>query len=232
MEKERIKDFLLDVFFPKFCFGCQKEGEYLCEDCRETLEIFKNHLPFSSPYLSDLYFPLEYKNPLLKKLIVSFKYSPFVKELAKDLSFLIIQHFLLLEKMPDFSEFYLLPIPLTKRRMRWRGFNQAEEIAKELAKFLKIPLIREGLLRTRDNLPQVELGERERRENIKGVFQVKEKEAIFGKKILLVDDIYTTGATMEEAAKVLKEAGAKKIIGLCLAKASPGEDKISGGGGI
>ena len=223
----KIKEFILDLFFPKFCLGCKKEGSFLCEDCFSVLEISTSHQKFKRKNFEDLYFPLNYENFLVKKLIQNFKYPPLIKELKKDLAFLIFSHFLLLDKKPNFSDFVLVPIPLSKRKLKWRGFNQAEEIAKELAKLLKIPLISDCLIKTKETKDQVELSEKERKENVKNAFSVKNKEKILGKNVLLVDDVFTTGSTMEEAAKVLKKAGAKKIVGIVVAKASPGQDKLT-----
>jgi ComF family protein len=223
----KFKEFILDLLFPKFCLGCKKEGTFLCEDCFATLEISTSHQKFKGKNLADLYFPLNYENFLVKRLIQNFKYPPLIKELKKELAFLIISHFLLLDKKPDFSDFVLVPIPLSKKKLRWRGFNQAEEIAKELANFLKIPLVSDCLIKTKETKDQVELSEKERKENVKGAFFIKNKEKIAGKNVLLVDDVFTTGATMEEAARVLKEAGAEKIVGVVVAKASPGQDKLT-----
>jgi ComF family protein len=220
------KEFLLDLIFPKFCLGCKKEGSFLCEDCFSTLEISASHQKFRGKNLADLYFPVNYENFLVKKLIQNFKYPPLIKELKKELALIIFSHLLLLDKKPDFSDFVLVPIPLSKKKLRWRGYNQAEEIAKELANFLKIPLISDCLVKIKETKDQVELSEKERRENVRGAFFVKNREKIVGRNILLVDDVFTTGATMEEAARVLKEAGAKKIVGIVVAKASPGQDKI------
>jgi ComF family protein len=223
----KIKEFILNLLFPKFCLGCKREGTFLCEDCFSILEISTAHQKFKGKNLADLYFPVNYENFLVKRLIQNFKYPPLIKELKKELAFLIISHFLLLDKKPNFSDFVLVPVPLSKKKLRWRGFNQAEEIAKGLANFLKIPLISDCLIKTKETKDQVELSEKERKENIKGAFFVKNKEKIVGKNVLLVDDVFTTGATMEEAARVLKEAGAEKIVGVVVAKASPGQDKLT-----
>jgi competence protein ComFC len=217
---------ILDFFFPKYCLGCKREGEYLCIDCQETIEVFDTHKLFKGKFLDDLYFATDYKNPLLKKAISIFKYPPFIKELSVPLSFLIIKHFQLLEKSPDFNKenFYIVPMPLEIQRLRWRGFNQAEELAKNLANFFQIEIMENVISRKKKTLPQVILTEKERKENVKEAFQI-EKE-IEEKNILLVDDIFTTGATMEEAAKTLKKAKAKKVIGIVIAKAKIPEDKI------
>lgn len=219
----KIKNFILDLFFPRFCLYCQKEGEYLCQDCRSILEISQFHQKYSTKNLNDLYFALPYQNPFVKNLIKMFKYEPFIKELSQSLASLIIEHFQLIEKpLTDFSDSILIPIPLKEKGRR--GFNQAEEIAIWLSKFLKIPLINDVLVKIKKTLSQVELSDLERKENIKGAFKIKNKEKIEGRKILLVDDVYTTGSTLEEAAKVLREAGAKEIIGIVIARAKPGTD--------
>jgi len=259
---KNFKGFVFDLLFPKFCLNCQREGNYLCEDCQSTLSVLEAHQknPTHPPAggLKDLYFALSYQQPLIKNLIKLFKYQPFVKELAIPLTSLIIEHFQLLEKPPDFANFtphhfpdnqvihgnkfnqteypksgagfILVPVPSEKKKLKWRGFNQAEEIGKELSKFFGIPLITNCLIKIKETLPQVELSDEERRENIKGAFLVKDKELIknpegkpsasygAGKKILLVDDVYTTGSTMEECARILKEAGAKEIIGIVVAR--------------
>jgi len=226
MAKSKIKTLFLDLFFPKFCFGCQREGSYLCQDCRATLEISDVHQKYETKYLSDLYHPCNYQKLLIKKLIQNFKYEPFIKELAKPLSSLIIDHFQLIEERRNFSEFVLIPIPLEKRKLKWRGFNQAEELSKELSKLLNIPVSNNVLVKIKETQPQVELGDRERRGNIKGVFSIRNGNLIDNKNVLLIDDVYTTGSTMEEAARVLREAGAKEIIGIVIARANPGEDKL------
>ena len=238
---KKVKNFFLDLFSPKFCFGCKREGNYLCQDCIATLEVSEYQYCLcqkpkriidqgkcpscKTKKLSGLYFPLPYQNPLIKNLIQHFKYEPFVKELAKPLSSLIINHFQLLGKETTFSDFILIPIPLEKKRLKWRGFNQAEEIAKELSIFLKIPLINNVLIKEKETPPQVDLSEKERERNILGVFSCQNKNGIYGKKILLVDDVYTTGSTMEEAAKILKEAGAKEVWGTVVARET-WEEKI------
>ncbi len=221
------KKFLLDLLFPKICISCQKEGTYLCSDCFGILEVSSLHTPYNTKYLDDLYFPLPYQNPILKKLIQNFKYPPFIKELSQPLSSLIIAHLQLIEKPPEFfQDFSILPIPQSKKRLKWRGFNQAEELAKELASFFKIGILNNVIEKIKETESQVNLTEKERKENLKGAFSLKKPELIKHKKIILVDDVYTTGATMEEVAKILKENGAKEVIGIVIARANPGEDKI------
>lgn len=230
----RSKNFFLGLLFPNFCLGCREEGDYLCQDCQATLEILEYQyclcksplrLPKAgkckscrSKKLNGLYFALNYRSPFAQKLIHQFKYEPLVKELTKPLASLIIAHFQLLANPPDFSNFIIIPIPLEKKRLKWRGFNQAEELAKELSSSLKILLSSDCLIKIKETLPQVDLSAKEREENPKGAFLLKKGDETKGRKVLLVDDVYTTGATMEEAARVLKEAGAKEVWGVVVAR--------------
>jgi len=100
-----IKKFLLELFFPKFCFNYQKEGNYLCEDCKSLTGVLQIHQKYSGKNLKDLYWAAPYANPLIKNLIQKFKYEPFVRNLSKSLSSLIIEHFQLLDNKPDFFNF-------------------------------------------------------------------------------------------------------------------------------
>ncbi len=215
---KRFKNTLLDFLFPKTCFGCQKEGSYLCEDCKAILEISSFHQKADLERLSDLYFPLAYQNPLVQKLIRQYKYQPFIKELNKTLASLIIEHFQLIDNKPDFTDFVLVAVPSEKRRKRWRGFNPAEEIGRNLAAFWEIPLISGVLSKIKNTLPQVELSDEERKENVKGAFICQLPEKIKGRKVLLIDDVLTTGATMTECARILKKSCTKEIIGIIVAR--------------
>jgi ComF family protein len=123
--------------------------------------------------------------------------------------------------IPDF----IVPVPLHPRRLRWRGFNQslllAEKIAEELIPPLKIRVLN-ALKRQKYNRPQVEISNySERFENVKDVFSLGgDSPEVRSKTILLVDDIATTGATLEKCAKALKEAGAKKVFAVVVARQS------------
>jgi len=155
-------------------------------------------------------------------LIQKLKYKPFAKELAQPLALLIITYFKNLEKQPFFlypeNQFSIIPIPLFLKRLKWRGFNQSEEIAKILAGYFEMPFLQDALIRIKDTRPQIELPKEERAKNIKDAFMCQHPKKIKNINIILFDDVYTTGATMREAAKILKRAGAKQIIGLTVAR--------------
>jgi ComF family protein len=231
-----IKDFFLNLFFPKNCINCQKEGSYLCEDCFSLIEVLSNQFcPFCNPprivlegrtcnscqrtkNLSGLFCAAPYQNFIIKKLISQLKYEPCLKALSKPLSLLIVKHFQLLEQGTSLTGAVFVPVPISKKRLRRRGFNQAEEIARELALAFNIPLLNNVLFKTKETQAQAELSAEERKENVKGVFACKNPEMVNGQKILLIDDVFTTGSTMEECSRVLKEGGAKEVWGIAVAR--------------
>lgn len=121
--------------------------------------------------------------------------------------------------MKEISAQALIPVPIHKNRFRKRGYNQAKLIADELEKLSNIPVWNELLIRSRDTLPQKELSNKERRENLYGAFQINKKDGMLNqmpKCVILIDDIYTTGSTLEECSKVLKNTGVQKIFFLCV----------------
>lgn len=234
----QVKKFFLNLLFPPFCLNCQREGNYLCQDCFTLINISENlYCPFcyrpkivldgktcsrcqkKGKRLKGLISAAPYQNFIIKKVISQFKYEPYIKALAKTLAFLIVHHLQLIEKEYSFPQAaILIPIPLTKKKLKQRGFNQAQELGKELSTFLKIPLLCDILLKIKETLPQVDLSGKEREENIKGAFWCQESDKVKGKIILLVDDVFTTGSTMEECARILKEAGAKEVWGIVVAR--------------
>jgi len=112
----------------------------------------------------------------------------------------------------------VVPVPLHADRLRQRGFNQSLLICRGIAKTLKAGISYGNLVRARATPPQVNLKARERAENLKGAFALRDAAAFKGKRILLVDDVYTTGATIKECSKVMKKAGAE-VYALTLARA-------------
>lgn len=233
----KIYEAFLDLFFPKKCVNCGRKEEFLCEDCFSIIDSLENDFcPFCFPpkmtsngntchlckkdhFLDGLICAASLENIVLKKTIYAFKYPPFLKELSRPLSFLIINHLKLTNNALSFHDFILTPIPLSNKRFLFRGFNQSEELAKELSLALNLP-IQKFILKTKNTKPQTALSKDQRKNNILNVFIVQERirQKIQGKKILLVDDVFTTGATMDEAAKILKENGAKIVWGAVVAK--------------
>ncbi len=227
---------ILDFLFPKKCVLCKKIGSFLCPDCFSHLSFdvkslclvcnkpsFNGitHPSCKSKYSIDGCFSALSYNKTAKKLIYNFKYKPYLTELKQVLGDLfyesLIQNEELMRQIGN-SVWYMVPIPLSKLKLRKRGYNQSEILAKELAKKLNFP-IHNLLNRIRDTKTQVGLKVEERRLNIKNAFQVSSQELVVSSEnVFLVDDLVTTGSTLLEAAKVLRKAGVKKVIGLTLAR--------------
>ncbi|HLC90054.1 MAG TPA: ComF family protein [Patescibacteria group bacterium] len=214
-----LKKSILDLLFPIECLGCKKDGEWLCANCFNSIKI--NNQPFqfnsSSHYLKRILVAADYQQPLLAKVIQTFKYN-FIPDLGEILGKILLDFLGNLADQIDFSDFDLvIAVPLTKKRKLWRGFNQAEILAKIVSENLGMETDFSLLKRKYQTAPQVTLSAKERLVNVKGVFAVKTPNQLKGKKILLIDDVATTGATLTECAKVLKENGAKEVWALVVA---------------
>lgn len=236
----KITDSFFDLMFPKFCVGCKKEGAYLCRDCKDLLQIY--HFPFCPMCKNKIsnrekcsrhqsckqsrvklcLSPFSYDNILIKNLIHNFKYE-FIKSIGPELAVFMtesIKKSALLNRQDaiPLNRILIIPVPLHRRRLAWRGFNQSEILAREIAKDLSLELFR-GLKRIRNTKPQIDMPDREKRdENIKDAFVCEKPKKIKHKIVILIDDMITTGATIEECAKVLKKSGAKEVWALTVAK--------------
>lgn len=227
---KKIGKLFLDLIFPIECLNCRQEGDYFCNSCFKELRFNnKDYLEkalknIKAPYLDKIFIAGDYEDKNLKKLITKYKYSflsPLGNVLAK---FLInfweleIQETATLNfKISKPQKNYLvIPIPLSKKRLRWRGFNQAEIITREFSEYFKYELDL-NLKRIKYQKPQAELNENERLKNLDSAF-IWTGENLQGKSVLLIDDVTTTGTTLNEAARVLKAAGATEVYGLVIAK--------------
>jgi ComF family protein len=229
-----IKNLILDILFPKFCVNCDREGTYLCEDCLAVIDVSEyQYCAFCYPAkivlngktcnsckkrkkLDELFCATSYDEKIVKKMLRLFKYEPYAKELSKPLSDLIITHFQVLGKIPEID--LIIPVPLHKNKLKNRGFNQSEKIALFIARFLKKPLLAQGLVKIKKTDDQMSLDKGQRQKNLKNAFFCPKPEIVKGKKILLIDDILTTGATIEECAQTLKRAGAREVCATVVAR--------------
>ncbi len=200
-----------DLLFPIQCLGCGQEGNFICFNC------FKK-LPFNTkPIKNNLLIASYYENPLIKQLIHRYKYD-FVKDLAKPLGLLMVKR--LQEVRPQLKlDLVLIPIPLHPRRLRWRGFNQAELLVQQISQKLNIPVNNNLLIRTKHTLPQMGIqNAQQRRENIEQAFALSKEINLSNKTLILIDDISTTGATLEQAVQALQPLQAKQIWKLVVAQ--------------
>ena len=203
-----------DILFPKRCMGCGIYDRYICSSCWE-----EKIRPYESwQYKTNPLWAFYYANPLGRSLIEELKYrhaTQIVAELGERMAEILIS---LYQRVP---QFLIIPIPLSKQKLRLRGFNQAELLAYSIAQKTHL-MLNIGILERMRHVPSQTLFHNHdaRRKNVKGEFRItpNAKEAMRGRKILLIDDVSTSGATLDEATATLKAAGAKQILGLVAAK--------------
>lgn len=211
-------DDFLNFLFPKKCLGCGKEGFVVCGDCLGSIKLLDfqecpERLIVASRYD---------KKGLLKKIIEAYKYK-FSEELGVALSSLLAAQVGKLYKFfeQNLAKALVVPVPLHSRRLRYRGYNQSELLAHAL---LKNPVLRgldwqisNCLKRVVYTVPQVGLSRAERLVNLMDAFVCENPSLVFGRKVVLIDDVCTTGATLFECEKALKKAGAASVTALVLA---------------
>lgn len=229
-----IKNFI-DALFPVFCVKCGKEGEWWCGDCLVKENFVGIYgcpvcakvgdgrpcvLCARQSFLNGITAVFSYQeNNSAATLIKNLKYR--LAENAAEVFPLIWDKFLVDKDFSLLNGAVLVPVPLHKKRFNERGFNQAFLIANSLAVALKkagiATVVDDNCLkRHRYTMPQARLNKEERKNSIGGAFTCLYEKA--PEKILLVDDVFTTGATMQECAKILKKHGAKYVWGFALAR--------------
>ncbi len=196
---------LIDLIFPKKCLECGREGGYICSGCVANV--------LDGSFDENNFAVFKYRG-VIRKAIVSLKYK-----FAYDICDEIVDACVSRLKSSKFHEVLLVPIPLYWRRENFRGFNQSEIIGQKIAEKMRWEFVSDFLIRNKNTHPQVGLKGLTRRANLCGVFSVNPSYVLGTKySILLFDDVYTTGSTIKEAKKVLKEFGFKKIYSLTIAR--------------
>ena len=232
-----LKEALL-LIFPQSCLLCQKPGAFLCDDCRPRLSfIASEHCPvcgvpfissstchlcvncFSNPPHYDKHRSLLVYDNVSKTLIHDLKYRA---------GFWLCDFFDIHIKTIASSLFTpaeiqsidcVLPVPLHNSKLASRGYNQSLLLAKRWARFLNKPLLTNVLWRQQSTMPQTGMNRKGRIHNLKDAFGLKNTDLCYGRIVLLVDDVHTTGTTLNEAAKVLKRAGVNSVYATTLAMA-------------
>jgi predicted amidophosphoribosyltransferase len=200
---------ILDILFPKKCINCGKLGSFLCEDCLYLIEINpfkfclcetpqklitpKCHLCANNS-LDEIYSACDLNNRVFQKTIKSIN-EKYIKDLCLPLSFLILSHLEVVGKELD-KDFVIVPVPITDKEKRKKGFNESEEIARAISEATHLPLLKDVIIKTNKNN-----------------FEIKNKE-ISNKNILLINIICTDMTNMEECSRILKESGANKVFGI------------------
>jgi len=231
---------LLDLLLPPRCHICKKpvktaETLHICSDCQTTLPFITSPacsvcgIPMAGagedhPCSRCMITPPPYRAARAalryegncRDLIHAFKYQ-YKSHLRRPLGLLMARH------LRPFAETIrpdlLVPVPLHVSRLRQRGFNQSVLLGEILSREWQIPLLRQGLLRIRATVPQVELNRDQRLENLRGAFTVKESPAIANRRIMLVDDVFTTGSTLRECASILISGGCREVSAVTIAHA-------------
>ncbi len=216
---------LLDFFFPRFCTECGRHGTYACASCLEKVQRFPSplcpvcfsplthigrHAHCAQKGSLDGLIVFGHFEGVLKNLIVDIKYHGYwdqIRALAP-----LIPH---IPGIDTLDADTIVPIPLHPKKLRGRGYNQSMLLAQQVTKHLKKPLEKNGLQKSKNTPSQAGLDKKERKKNLEDAFRVRMD--CMGKTILLVDDVVTTGSTLQECARVLKIAGAKKVYALAIA---------------
>lgn len=207
---------LLDLIYPPVCGICNKiNKKNLCKKCSIALkpyEIYKIEKVKERNFDYQIKI-LKYEN-LIRQKIIDYKFNE-KAYLYKTFAKIILNN----EKIYRFLKKYdiMLYVPMYLKKRQLRGYNQCELIAKELAKSLNVELQTDNLIKIKDTKKQSTLAKKERKTNLEDVFEIKNVEKIRNKNIILFDDIFTTGSTTDECSKVIKKAGAKKVVVLTIA---------------
>ncbi len=234
-----VRNFILDTLFPVSCLSCGKPDTWLCDGCiaripprlEQVCPLCEKRITpggqtcFScrrkSP-LSGLLAAASYESNILAQAVHYYKYR-FIEDFKYPLGEILTKAYLNSRlSLPDL----IIPVPLHKRRLRLRGFNQSELLAdflgQNLAPGFEIPVISSLLIRNRYTYPQMRIKDYSKRQkNIENAFSLGREaptNKLKGKNILLVDDIATTGSTLFECAKILKKSGAKEVFAVVIAR--------------
>jgi ComF family protein len=225
----KLKGIALNLLFPQWCVGCGKEGDFICYSCRQSLPRIMPPLcpqcgqPQSSGILCPSCVSWQAKidgirspfrfDGVMRQAIYQLKYRN-LRALAVPLAKLL-QDYLTTSHVPGET---LAPVPLHQKRLRQRGYNQSRLLAQELGKLINSPVVDNCLVRWRHAPPQARTSTvDERRNNVADAFTCCDHR-LRDKQVLLIDDVSTSGATLDACAAALKEAGASSVWGLVLAR--------------
>ena len=207
------------MIFPQVCGVCGKlDKNSLCKKCENLLKKQSEFTIYENDKLENyfdehMYF-FKYEG-IIRKIILNYKFNE-KSYLYKTFTNFMIKNEIFCEYIKKYD--IIIPVPISKKRNKERGYNQSFLIAKELSKKQNIKLENNCLIKSKNIIEQSKLNKEQRQKNIEGVYSVTNKQNIENKSILLVDDIYTTGSTVNECSKLLKNLKVEKIGILTIAK--------------
>lgn len=225
----KLKGVALNLLFPRFCVGCGREGAFICNSCLLLLPrlefpicpkcgqpapegVLCRNCSHWQADIDGIRSPFRFEG-VIREAVHQLKYRN-LRAIAGPMAMFLSDY---LRDNPVPGE-VLIAVPLHARRLRERGYNQSVLLAYELSRLVHLPVDEESLVRVKYTLPQARTTSvAERRRNITGVFECQDKE-VRGKKTILIDDVATSGATLNECATALKLAGALSVWGLTLAR--------------
>ncbi len=218
--REIIRNIFMHIY-PQTCGICGKlNTNSLCNKCKielkkeEDANIIKRGEEIENKYFNELMYIFKYEGQI-RNLILDYKFN------EKAYIYLTFVNFLLnnrkiFENIKTYDT--IIPVPISKKRLKERGYNQSYLIAKEIVSQTNLELVNNCLFKTKNIIEQSKLNKEDRVNNVKGVYALKNKQLIENKKILIIDDIYTTGSTVNECSKILRQGNPKEIGVLVLAK--------------
>ncbi len=228
-QPDRLKGIALDFIFPKYCVGCGKEGAFLCRTCLKTTNrilppicpkcgrpqpsgvLCPDCITWSS-CIDGIRSPFRFEG-VIREAVHQLKYRN-LRAISETLAEFLYEYFMNLPLPVD----VIVPVPLHPKRLRERGYNQSGLIASNLGKLIDLPFIDNSLKRQRNTLSQARTASvSERKKNIEGAFTC-DNGIIYNKRVLLVDDVSTSGTTLDACAGALKDAGAVSVWGLTVAR--------------
>jgi ComF family protein len=224
----QLKRMALDLLFPRYCIGCGREGDFICERCRASLPLITppvcekcgrtlsgeqkcNRCIEGQDEIDFIRAPFAFEG-LVRHAIHMLKYQN-IRALAE--MFAVFLHDCL--RSNTLSVDLLVPVPLHPKRLRERGYNQSGLLARELGSLCGLPVTEDNLIRCLHTPPQAQSsGVGERRNNIINAFKCRDN-SLQGKKVLLIDDVATSGSTLYTCARALKATGVESVWGLVVA---------------
>ena len=221
----KIQEKISNILYPPICGICEKiNKDALCPKCNLELKkqaevniLQKEEIEENikkEKYFEELMYIFKYEGQV-RKLILDYKFNE-KSYLYKTFVNFLLKNEKIFENIKKYDK--IIPVPISKKRNKERGYNQSMLIAEEIANKTNLELVNNCLIKTKNIIEQSKLNKEDRQQNIQGVYSLQNERLITKQKILLVDDIYTTGSTVNECCKILQQANPKTIGVLVLAK--------------
>lgn len=217
----KIQEKILNLIYPQTCGICGKINENsLCKKCEIKLNkqaenrIIKEGTEIEDKYFNELMYIFRYEGQI-RKLIIDYKFNDKAYLYKMFVNFLL-KNKKIFENIKNYDT--IIPVPISKKRKNERGYNQSLLISRNIAEKTNLKLMNNCLIKNKNIIEQSKLNKEDRLQNIQGVYDLKNKKLLENRKILLIDDIYTTGSTANECSKTLRAANPDKVGILVLAK--------------